>query len=147
MKIRHVLEVKGGFDVFTIPPETTLREAVRIACEKNIGALVVADADGKLKGILSERDVMRQCNAGTDFDKTPVSAVMATNLITSTLDDDIHLAMDMMNQKKIRHLPVLEGDKIRGIITIRDLILAIRKADEVESKMILAYIRGDLKLP
>jgi CBS domain-containing protein len=141
MKIQNVVDAKGDSRVFSIPNTFTLTEFVKEVCERKVGALLVTDEQGKMAGILSERDVIRQCYAGADFDAVRVDDVMTKDLITVSPSHDIHDAMDVMVQKRIRHLPVLDGDEIRGLITVRDLISAMRKADEDENRLLVEYLQ------
>ena len=145
MKIQNVIDAKGDSRIFSIPTTYTLTDFVKEACERKVGALLVTDEHGKMAGIISERDVIRQCYAKADFDAMLVSDVMTKDLITASPDDDIHLAMDIMVQKRIRHLPILDGDEIKGLITVRDLIFAMRKADADEKDLLVKYLQSSLE--
>jgi CBS domain-containing protein len=145
MKIKNVLDAKGDSRIFSIPTTYTLTVFVKEACERKVGALLVTDEHGKMAGIISERDVIRQCYAKADFDTMLVSEVMTKNLITASPDHDIHDAMDILVQKKIRHLPILEGDEIKGLITVRDLISAMRKADKDETHLLVEYLQSSFE--
>jgi CBS domain-containing protein len=140
--IRQILDVKGYADVFTIRASLTLAEFVRTACEKKIGALVVAGDDGALAGIITERDVLYQCNKKVDFTRTKIADVMTKNILTIDINDGIQAAMDLMFSKNIRHLPVMDGSKIMGMITVKDVIRAIRKGDEDEKNQFMAYLQS-----
>ena len=145
MKIQNVIDAKGDSRIFSIPTTYTLTDFVREACERKVGALLITDEQGKMAGIISERDVIRQCYAKVDFDTVLVSEVMTKDLIAGSPDDDIHLAMDTMVNKRIRHLPILDGDAIKGLITVRDLISAMRKADEDEKHLLVEYLQSSLE--
>ncbi len=145
MKVQNVIDTKGDSRIFSIPMTYTLADFVKEACERKVGALLVTDEQGRMAGIISERDVIRQCYEKADFDTLLVSEVMTKDLITGTPDDDIHLAMDIMVQKRIRHLPILAGDEIKGLITVRDLISAMRKADEDEKRLLVEYLQSSLE--
>ena len=145
MKIQNVIDAKGDSRIFSIPTTYTLADFVKEACERKVGALLVTDAQGKMAGIISERDVIRQCYAKADFDTVLVSEVMTKDLITTSPEHDIHDAMDVLVEKKIRHLPVLDGDEIKGLITVRDLISAMRKADEDEKHLLVEYLQSSLE--
>ncbi|MBN1670791.1 MAG: CBS domain-containing protein [Kiritimatiellae bacterium] len=147
MKVSDVLAIKGSVEVYRISKDSPLAEAVKLACDKGIGALLVEDADGQVVGIITERDVLHHVNNKTDFENAKVSDVMTRDLVTVRPDDDIHLAMDMMIMQKFRHLPILDGNTIHGIITIRDIIQAMRKADETDVRYLVEYIRGNIKIP
>ncbi len=145
MNIRKVLEAKGSAAFLTIPGNATLAEFVKQACERNIGAMAVIDKSSRLVGILSERDVLHQCNRRADFNKVTVAEVMTKNVVSVGPDDDINMAMDLMIAKRIRHLPVISGAKIEGIITIRDLIHAMRKADQDELRCFVDYLQTQVE--
>jgi len=145
MKIQNVIDAKGDSRIFSIPTTYTLTDFVKEACERKVGALLVTDEHGKMAGIISERDVIRQCYAKADFDTVLVSEVMTKDLITASPDHDIHDAMDILVQKKIRHLPILDGDEIRGLITVRDLISAMRKSDKDETHLLVEYLQSSLE--
>ena len=144
LTVQSVLDAKGSGEVITIPAAATLAEFVRQACDLNIGAILARDDDGNVAGILTERDILRQCCRKADFDKVTVDDVMTRKLITVAPSDDIHVAMDLMFQKKIRHLPVMAGQEFKGVITVRDLIHAMRKADQDEINSFVAYLQGSL---
>ena len=140
--IKQILDVKGYADVFTIKSSLPLSEFVRIACEKKIGALLVTADDNSLAGIITERDVLYQCNKRADFSRVKIADVMTKNLLTIDINDGIQAAMDLMFSKNIRHLPVMDGPKIMGMITIKDVIRSIRKGDEDEMKHFLSYLQS-----
>ncbi len=144
MKIQNVIDAKGDSRIFSIPTTHSLADFIKEACERKVGALLVTNEQGKMAGIISERDVIRQCYAKADFDAVLVAEVMTQDLVTGSPDDDIHLAMDTMVQKKIRHLPILAGDEIKGLITVRDLISAMRKADENETRLLVEYLQSGI---
>lgn len=140
LTVQSVVDAKGSSRVITIPASATLAEFVRQACEHNIGAMLARDEAGNVVGILTERDILRQCNRKANFDKVTVASAMTRNLITAAPGDDIHVAMDLMFQKKIRHLPVMADKTFLGLITVRDLIYAIRKADKDEIDCFVQYL-------
>lgn len=145
MDVQKILDTKGGVGkIFTISQETTLEEFVAQACEKRIGALLVTDSEGMPVGIVSERDILFQCHARVDFSKTTVGMIMQKNLVVVKPADDINIAMDLMISRRIRHLPVVSDNKVLGIITIRDLIHAMRKADQEEIHRLVEYLQGNL---
>lgn len=144
LTVQSVVEAKGSNQVITIPASATLAEFVSQTCKFNIGAMLVRNDAGDVVGILTERDILRQCNQKANFDKVTVARVMTRNLITVAPGDDIHVAMDLMFQKKIRHLPVMADKTFMGVITIRDLIYAMRKADKDEINSFVEYLTSSL---
>lgn len=144
LTVQSVLDAKGSAEVITIPAAKTLAEFVRQTVERNIGAMLARDAAGNIVGILTERDILRQCYKQAEFDKVTVGDVMTRDLVTVAPGDDIHVAMDLMFQKKIRHLPVMADQTFLGVITVRDLIYAMRKADKEELNCFIAYLQNSL---
>jgi CBS domain-containing protein len=141
MDVQKILDSKGrSSGVLAIPATATLAEFVRQACERNVGALLVTDEDGKLEGIVSERDILHKCNDGTNFKKTTVGQIMTRNIVVVSPKDDINVVMDLMIKKQVRHLPVVSNEKTVGIITIRDIIRTMREADEEDVRRLVEYL-------
>lgn len=140
MKIRDLLRTKGT-KVVTVAPETTVQDAMRILVEHQIGALVVTD--GTLHGIISERDLLRW--GAEDIERLTTARVrdlMTTELITAGPDAAIQDVMDVMVEQRIRHLPIVEQGKLTGIISIGDVVNAMRQKVESENRYLHAYIEG-----
>ena len=125
MNIATILATKG-VKVVTIRPEQKLREALAMLAQHAIGALVVADAGGTLVGILSERDIVREAVRNERFFDLPVSAIMTKNVITGQPQDDLKAVAATMTTKRFRHLPVLDGGKVVGMISLGDVVKAQR---------------------
>ena len=125
MTIATILARKG-VKVVTIRPEQTLREALAMLAEHSIGALVVADGQGHLVGILSERDIVREAVRNERFFDLAASTIMTRNVITGQPHDDLGAVSTTMTSKRFRHLPVLDGDKIIGVISLGDIVKAQR---------------------
>ncbi|MFH0909424.1 MAG: CBS domain-containing protein [bacterium] len=142
MKLRRVLEAKARHEVWTIPMDGNVSDFIRTAVRRGVGALIVVDDKGKPAGILSERDIVRHCERKTDFDHTPVGLIMTRDIVTGNMDDDIAVGMGLMIKHRIRHLAVLEGDRIAGIATLRDIICAMRDATEEELHQIMAFLKN-----
>jgi len=141
MKIEEILRHKGH-DVVTVTEDRTVLEAVQILVENNIGGLVVVDADRPI-GILTERDILRlTARVPGELGTIRVGAVMTRELITASPDQQLPEMMDLMTENKIRHLPVLEGDRLAGIISIGDLLNACRIVAEQENIHLRQYIHG-----
>jgi CBS domain-containing protein len=139
--IKQILQKKGN-DVWSIGPQVTAFEALEIMAEKNIGALLVVD-EGKLVGIFSERDYARKVILkGKSSKGTPVYELMSTNVFYITPDRTIEDCMALMSAKHIRHLPVLENDKLVGIVTIRDVVKQIISDQEITIQDLENYISG-----
>jgi len=145
MNVQKILDSKHvAHTLFTIKHNTTLSEFVRLACEKKVGALLVMDESGKPQGIVTERDILNQCNERADFNKITVAQVMSSDLAVVDPNDDINVVMDLMIDRKIRHLPVVSNNTVHGIITIRDLIIAMRRADQDEISRLVEYLQQNV---
>lgn len=143
MKTVRLLLREKGTTVWSVGPHTSVRDAVRILDEKNVGALLVMDG-GRLVGILSERDTARKMILqGLPADTTPVSQIMTTRVITITPEHTIPECMALMTDKRVRHLPVLEGDQLAGIVSIGDVVKEIIADQEFTIQHLERYITGE----
>jgi CBS domain-containing protein len=119
--VRNLLEVKGP-DVWSISPDATVYDALRMMADKGVGALLVM-TDEKLVGIISERDYARKIILqGKTSDQTLVSEIMSRNLFTIHPDQTVDEAMELMSNKRVRHLPVVVDDVCCGVISIGDVV-------------------------
>jgi len=141
MTIASVLRDKGSA-VETITAESTVYDAVRRLGEKRIGALPVLSG-GRIAGIMSERDVI-YClkDNGPEVLDWPVSRVMSSPAITADSETDVLAALALMTQRRIRHLPIVEGGEIRGIVSIGDLVKHRMERIEAEADAMRAYIQS-----
>ena len=139
--VAHILKTKGSA-VSSVNPSIMVRDALRIMAEKNIGAIVVMEND-KLVGIFSERDYARKIILKDKSSKTtPISEIMTGDLITITPNTNIDDCMVIMTEKHIRHLPVLEGEKLVGVISIGDLVKFIIEDQKIRIQNLESYISG-----
>lgn len=125
MNIASIIARKGG-RVVTIRPDETIRQALGLLADHNIGALVVVDAGAKPVGIVSERDIVREAARNEQLFAEPVSAIMTREVIIGSPGDDLVAVGNTMTEKRIRHLPVVEGGALVGIISIGDVVKAQR---------------------
>ena len=138
-KVRHLLEAKAP-EVFAIGPDAPVIDAIRLMAEKGIGAVVVMQA-GRLAGILSERDYARKIVLqGRSSRDTPVRDIMTANVVTVRLDDSVDHCMQLVTDKRIRHLPVLERDAVLGVVSIGDLVRAVIEDQQLEIDQLQRYI-------
>jgi CBS domain-containing protein len=122
--IGQLLQIKGH-DIWSIAPDAPVYDAIKLMANKGVGALLVLEA-GKLVGIVSERDYARKVILkGKTSKGTPVKDIMTPHVIYTSPDQTIEKCMALMTAKHIRHLPVLEGDQLVGIVSIGDLVKAI----------------------
>jgi CBS domain-containing protein len=139
MKVRDVLKAKGA-QVYSIRPDQTLHDALATLVQHHVGALLVLEG-GEPVGIISERDVLRECLQRADrLGAVPVREAMTRNLIVSVPDDDLGYIMGVMTQNRIRHLPVMDGPKVAGIISIGDAVKACLEESEYENRYLKEYI-------
>lgn len=140
-KISTILKNKGGL-VYSIEPEATVMEAVHLMNEHKIGALLVHRGK-RLLGIFTERDVLvRVADAEVDLNTTPVQQVMTTNLHTENSSITVSDAMKIMTTEKFRHLPIVDGEKLMGVVSIGDLMMRTLQENKSYSHNLLAYIHG-----
>ncbi len=122
MKVRDFLKIEGR-PVITIGPDETISAAIQKLVENNIGALPVCDGDGALLGIISERDILKECSRHSSaIGTTSVQDVMTKHVAVGFLEDDLDYAASVMRQKRIRHLPIVIDHRLEGIISMRDIV-------------------------
>lgn len=139
--IREILQLKGK-QFWSISPDATVYEAVRLMAEKNVGALPVMNGD-KLIGIISERDYTRKIILmGRASRDTLVKEIVSSPVISVTLSHTVEDCMRLMTNHRIRHLPVLDGDKVAGIVSIGDLVNWIITVQNMTISQLQNYISG-----
>lgn len=139
--VKHLLDRKGRH-IISVRPDDTVLEAIRVMAEKNIGAVVVMQ-DDKLCGIMSERDYARKVIVkGRASDQTPVSDIMTVEVITTAESETVNNCMELMTEKKMRHLPVIDDGRVVGMISIGDLVQAIIADQQEEIQQLESYING-----
>jgi CBS domain-containing protein len=132
----------GKSDVYAVGPDATVYDALRLMAAKNIGAVLVV-ADAELKGILSERDYARRVVLhGKMSQATAVNEIMTTDVICVDRAWTADQCMALMTEKHIRHLPVLEGGRVIGVISIGDVVRAVVDAQKFTIQSLEQYIRS-----
>ena len=141
--VRQLLEAKSadrGSAVHAIRPEAPVLDAIRLMAERHIGAVLVMEGP-RLAGILSERDYARKVVLqGRSSSNTPVADIMTAQVVTTAPDDTADHCMQVMTERRIRHLPVLEGSDVVGVISIGDLVKAVIEDQQVELDHLQRYI-------
>jgi CBS domain-containing protein len=141
MKIDEILEQKGH-DVVTIHQDRSVLEAAKTLVENNIGGLVVTDGDD-LTGIVTERDILRVTATRPDLlGAIPIRSVMTRDMLVASPDDGLQDLMAVMTERRVRHLPVLQGGRLLGIVSIGDLLNACLTLAEDENLHLRQYIHG-----
>ena len=122
MRIRDVLAAKADPTVLTVPPDLSVRDLLARLAEHNVGALVVSSDGAAVEGIVSERDVVRHLNGNPEVLSAEVRTIMTTEVHSCPLDADLDELMTAMTQRRIRHVPVLDGERMVGIVSIGDVV-------------------------
>ena len=141
MNVKAILAAKGG-DILSIEPTADLAAAAKLLSTHRIGAVIIRGAGGRLAGILSERDIVRAlAEHGAAALDLPVGQVMTRNVATCGEEDIVASIMERMTAGKFRHMPVVENDKLIGLISIGDVVKQRVEEVERESEAIRDYIR------
>ncbi len=143
MRVSDILRRKGT-GVTTIGPDASIHDAIRVLVEHNIGALVVVDGDeDEVVGIITERDILRECAVRCDELRTRrVREVMTRDVIIAVSDDKVDYVMGIMTKNRVRHLPVMDDADLSGIISIGDVVNAHLREAEFENRLLKDYIHG-----
>jgi CBS domain-containing protein len=137
--VRQLLEAKAP-EIYAIEPDAPVIEAIRLMADKRIGALLVMEG-ARLLGIVSERDYARKIVLqGRSSADTPVRTIMTADVITVHLDDTAEHCMQVVTEQRIRHLPVLRGGDVIGVVSIGDLVKAVIEDQQVELDQLQRYI-------
>ncbi len=142
--VKQLLQGKGGMGavVYAISPTASVLDAVKLMAEKGIGALVVLD-EGRLAGMISERDYARKIILhGRSSQDTAVHEIMTAKVITVSSEKTVDDCMALMTQHRFRHLPVVDGGKLAGVLSIGDLVKELIADREETIKQLENYIRS-----
>jgi CBS domain-containing protein len=140
MKVSDILRVKGS-TLFTVPPETSLAQALDVMSEQDIGSLVVMD-HGRLSGMLTFREVIKAVVAnGGSVGSSSVGSVMDDAPLTCSPDTEIDDVRRMMLERHARYMPVLNQHTLMGVISFYDVARAVVESQDFENRMLKAYIR------
>lgn len=141
MKVKDILKHKGTA-VTTIPADASLHDALERLITLRIGSLVVIDGHDPIAGIITERDLLGECAAHPEGVKgMTVREIMSTNPIVAVPEDEVAYIMGIMTHNRIRHLPILDGERLAGMISIGDVVKAQLEAAEFENRYLKDFIR------
>jgi len=140
MRIRDVIAAKSEQTVVTVSPSATVRELLGLLAEHNVGALVVSDDGQSVDGIVSERDVVRRLHENTELLSATVGSIMTGEVRTCTPDDQLDDLMSLMTERRIRHVPVCEGEQLVGIVSIGDVVKHKIDALQFERDQLDSYV-------
>lgn len=139
--VKHLLDSKGRH-IISVAPGTSVFEAIKIMADKTIGSLLVME-DEDVCGIITERDYARKVIIkGRSSESTMVSEIMSTDVLTTSSSQTVKSCMELMTEKRIRHLPVVEDNRVIGMISIGDLVEAIISDQQEEIQQLEHYISG-----
>jgi CBS domain-containing protein len=139
--VKHILQEKGS-RVITIPPKTIIFEALKVMADNEIGALLVTGS-GKIEGIISERDYARKVILeGKSSRDLPVEDIMSKSVYYVKPENTVEECMAVMTEKRVRHLPVIEGENLAGIISIGDVVKAVIDEQNFTIDQLVSYIKG-----
>ena len=136
--LAEILEEKGG-DVLEVSADTSVLEAVHEMVDHNVGSLLVTDA-GEVVGIVTERDYLRRVTLQGRTEQAPVSEIMSSPLVVATRETTIDECMALMTERRIRHVPVVEGGSVVGLVSIGDLVKFKSKQQTFEIQFLNDYI-------
>ncbi len=141
--VSALLSHKGSV-IWSVPPETTVFEAIKLMAEKNIGALLVMSS-GKLSGVFTERDYTRKVALqGKSSKETRVSEIISSEVVSVGMNDSVEDCMKLMTEHRKRHLPVVEAGKVVGLVSIGDLVNWIISTQDAAIAQMEQYISGGL---
>ncbi|MDV6332962.1 CBS domain-containing protein [Asticcacaulis sp. 201] len=140
MLINQLLNAKGR-EVYTVTPDDSLSSVAALLYTRKVGAFVVTDGNDRVAGIVSERDIIRAiATSGAQALGQPVSNIMTREVFSALLGETVDALLGRMTDRRIRHLPVMDGDRLVGIVSIGDLVKAKIAATEHEAQTLKAYI-------
>jgi CBS domain-containing protein len=139
--VKDILREKGT-QVYSISPDAKVYDALQLMADKNVGALMVMEGD-MVAGLISERDYARKIVLKGKFSKdVSVREIMTTEMVCVGPDEDVEVCMELMTDKRVRHLPVFKNDQLIGIISIGDIVKAIIEHKEEMIEQLEDYIKG-----
>ncbi len=141
MNVRQLLDRKGR-EVFSVPPDAPVLEAIRLMAERHVGALLVLQGS-TLAGIVSERDYARKVILmGRSSADTPVRDIMSSPVLTVQPDATVEKCMQIMTERRVRHLPVAESGRVVGMVSIGDLVKAVIAEQQQQIEQLESYIHS-----
>jgi len=142
MEVKEILKNKGP-KVWSVQSDDTIRDAITTLVKNKIGALLVFDKKDKMVGIISERDIMRECyNSPEQYASTPVEKVMTKNVIIGKPEDKSDYIMGIMTQNRVRHIPIIADGKLHGMVSIGDVVKAQLQDSQYQIQYLKDYIGG-----
>lgn len=142
MKLKDILRTKGP-EVVSVGVTALVIDAVRAMVDARVGSALVLDADGRVAGIVTERDVLKAtARHAADVCALRVDAVMTRDVLVAVPDDTVDYVLSLMTERRMRHVPVIENGKVVGLVSIGDAVRAKGQLAEVEARHLQDYITG-----
>jgi CBS domain-containing protein len=142
MRVREILSAKSIGEVFTIRPDATVAELLTMLADLNIGALVVSTDGSHMEGIVSERDIVRKLRNFDQSASVTVGEIMTSDVRVCEPDDTLDELMGVMTEFRVRHVPVLDGDVLVGVLSIGDAVKSRMDQLEFERDQLTHYLHG-----
>lgn len=142
VRVNDVLSSKGSHAIFTIRPDATVQELLDLLAEKNVGALVVSEDGETLIGIVSERDIVRKLRVYENARDVKVASIMSSDVRTCSLGDSFTDLLNSMTEHRVRHVPVMDGTKLVGVVSIGDAVKFRMQQLEFERDQLNNYVSG-----
>ncbi len=144
MNKKIIPDIVEATNILTMGPGDSAEQAAKLMAGKNIAAMIIVDGDGNITGIVTERDLCQKVMAkGVDPAATPVSEIMTANPDTLAPGDSAGDALELMQTRKYRHLPVVEDGKCLAVVSVRDLYSSVKEALEEDIRETEAFVFGD----
>jgi CBS domain-containing protein len=138
--IREVLDEKGR-EVVTVDPDRTVSDVISVLVDRRIGCVLVREEAGDVIGIITERDILRIVRDDPGrIGEAKVSEFMTRDVVCAVPEDDLDYAMNIMTENRLRRMPVMDGDELVGLISIGDVVKALKSARDYEVRMLRNYI-------
>jgi CBS domain-containing protein len=142
MRVREILSAKSIGQVFTIRPDATVADLLTTLADLNIGALVVSSDGSHMEGIVSERDIVRKLRDFDQSTRVTVGEIMTSDVQVCEPDDTLDELMGVMTEYRVRHVPVLDGDVLVGVLSIGDAVKSRMDQLEFERDQLTHYLHG-----
>lgn len=142
MKISTILKTKGE-EVYTISPESTMKDMVQGMLARRAGSLLVIDENGRTVGIVTDRDLLRNLRSGgPQWESVKISEIMSRDVVFCNIADTVDQVMEVMTERRIRHLPVMNGDDLAGVVSMGDIMKAALDESTFQNKLLRTYIKN-----
>jgi CBS domain-containing protein len=142
MRVSDVLASKGSSEVYTISPDATVAELLDTLAELNVGALVVSGDGQTIAGIVSERDIVRKLRHTDNARDLPVAEIMTTDLFVCGPEESFASLMTLMTEQRVRHVPIVENERLVGVLSIGDAVKHRMQQLEFERDQLNNYVAG-----